>query len=78
MTAFGADLHVVTRQQVAAAVLNSPEYHRDRIEPLYRTLLHGEPDFPGLTSWTMLLQHGMPDEELSAGIRASKESFAGA
>jgi virginiamycin B lyase len=76
MTAFTADLRVVTRQQVAAAILDSPEYHQDRIQALYHTLLHRDPDAAGLTSWTSLLRQGIPDEDLLARMLASKEFFA--
>jgi autotransporter-associated beta strand protein len=65
----------VSRQQVAASVLGSPEYQSDLVTNYYNTYLHRSPDPNGLAAWVNALAHGTTDETVIASIIGSDEYF---
>jgi autotransporter-associated beta strand protein len=65
----------VSRQQVAASVLGSPEYQTDLVTNYYNTYLHRGPDPNGLGAWVNALAHGLTDEAAIASIIGSDEYF---
>jgi hypothetical protein len=69
------DQNLMTRAQVAAAILGSREYHNDEIVALYQKLLHRSPDPRGLTAWGNFLNQGGTYEELEANLLGSGEYF---
>jgi uncharacterized delta-60 repeat protein len=66
----------MTRSQVAADVLGSPEASMDEVQALYLTLLRRAADPTGLATFTMDLQQGMSAEAVIATIVGSDEYVA--
>jgi hypothetical protein len=62
-------------QQVATAILTSPEYEQDVVTNYYNKFLHRGPDGFGLTSWANALAHGLTDEALIAQLIGSDEYY---
>jgi hypothetical protein len=70
------DQNLMSRSQVTAAIVASPEYHNDEIVSLYQKLLHRLPDPKAFTAWGNFLNQGGTYEELEAKILGSAEYFA--
>jgi hypothetical protein len=66
----------LTRTQVAALVLSSLEYRLGLVQSFYQANLGRAPDPAGQAFWVSLLQAGVPDEVVQAGILGSPEAFA--
>jgi len=78
ITTYGGALTrgVMTRQQVAQAVLGSQENANLVITGLYNRLLHHPPDQAALTYFVTILQNGGTAEQVEAQILASPEYYA--
>jgi hypothetical protein len=64
-----------TRAQVAALVLSSMEYRIDLVQSFYQADLGRAADPAGLAGWVSLLQMGVTDQAVQAGILGSPEAF---
>jgi cyclophilin family peptidyl-prolyl cis-trans isomerase len=73
--ALGALNRNASRQSVAAAILNSVEFHDDLIAGLYQQFLHREPDPFGFNLCTQALLNGASEESLIAVLLGSDEYF---
>jgi hypothetical protein len=67
--------HGVSRQQVTAGIVASPEYKSIEVRQLYRTLFHRDADPLGLQACTSFLLLGGTVEQVEASITASPEYF---
>jgi hypothetical protein len=65
----------VSRQQVAATILGSPEYEQDLVINLYNEFLRRNPDLSGLAFWSSALAHGVTDEFIIAQLVGSDEYY---
>ena len=66
----------MTRQEVAAGFVNSPEHRRDQVDAYYREFLHRAPD-PGSATWVDDLLAGVSEETVVKGILDSPEYQSG-
>lgn len=64
-----------TRQQVAQAVLSSPEYRSDLVEELYLRFLRRMPSPTDRAFWVGQLNAGATDEQVTALLLSSQEYF---
>jgi hypothetical protein len=64
-----------TRQQVAQAVLSSPEYRSDLVEELYLRFLRRMPSPTDRAFWVGQLNGGAIDEQVAALLLSSQEYF---
>ena len=62
----------MTRQQVAAGFVNSPEHRRDQVDAYYEEFLHRAPD-PTSAAWVDDLLAGASEESVVEGILDSPE-----
>src|SRR5207253_6248161 len=67
----------LSRTTVVTLILTSPEADSDLIESTYQHYLHRPADATGLSAWLAQMQHGMPDQLLTANIVGSTEFFNG-
>jgi hypothetical protein len=75
-TAWGSLLGAgATRDQVALAILGSPEANQDTISAGYQALLGRAVDAVGQSAWGTALQNGLSDEAFLAALIASDEYF---
>src|SRR5207245_838653 len=66
----------VSRQQVAAEVLNTPLFRAREVQALYLTLLNHGADLGALATWVPALQAGASLQALKASLLGSDEFFA--
>jgi hypothetical protein len=66
----------ISRAQVAAAIMTSPEGLTSQVTDLYTRLLHRPPDPSGLTTFTTFLAQGGTLMQLEAILLGSQEYFA--
>ena len=64
-----------SRQQVVAAIENTPEYQAVEVRTLYAQYLHRAVDPAGLSFWTAQLAQGATVEQVASGITGSQEFF---
>jgi hypothetical protein len=64
-----------SRIDIAAGVLNSPEYKGDLIATDYLRFLGRHVDQAGLNAWISSMNGGTADEQVLAGIVGSQEFF---
>jgi hypothetical protein len=67
--------HGVSRQDVTAGIVASPEYKMLEVRHLYTTLLHRDADPPGLQAFTGFLMAGGTVEQVQALMTASPEYY---
>ncbi len=70
------DNGVLSRTQVAQAILNSDEYRQDVIENLYEHYLHRAAEAAGLAGWMQGMRNGLTDAQLEAAFVGSPEYLA--
>lgn len=71
-----AALSHLSRQQVALALLSSPEYQTQLVSSWYERFLHRAVDPGSLAAWVNAMGHGMSDEVVLSGIVGSDEYFS--
>jgi uncharacterized protein (TIGR03118 family) len=64
-----------SRQQVVAAIENTPEFQAVQVRNLYTRYLHRAVDPVGLNFWTAQLAQGATLEQVESGITGSPEFF---
>jgi hypothetical protein len=68
--------HLLTRSQVAAAVVLSQENLQNLVQGYYRQFLARSAGPSELAAWVSVLQSGISQTEVLAAILGSQESFA--
>jgi streptogramin lyase len=63
-----------TGDQIATAILSSPEYRKDLVAADHQTFLGSVPD-SAATDWAILLLQGATDEQIDAGILSISKYF---